>query len=42
MGEPEVPPDGGERDEPRVIDFSGGITLPPLGVLFGRQAERES
>ena len=22
---------------PEAVDFSGGITLPPLGVLFGQE-----
>jgi len=24
-----------EGESPQVVDFSGGVTLPPLGVLFG-------
>jgi hypothetical protein len=34
----EQPVTGGEaEDPPRAVDFSGGITLPPLGVLFGQE-----
>jgi hypothetical protein len=29
MGEEEA------AEEPQAVDFSGGVTLPPLGVLFG-------